>query len=874
MGIPRTENWCKQVYTSREPSVGVTSIQAFELPLSPQFVSKAQPRHSCYFASLFPGKSLMDRMLWQSAQVASLGVLSWALLTPPIRAQFDVTSDNSIGTVVNYSAGTYTITGGQLQQGNTTLLHSFDDFSLNTSTETIHFDLGHASYAGTTNGVTTVIGRTTGGTPSTLNGQLKLTGGNTPNLFLINPSGIVFGADASLNVPGSVVVSTAESVLFSNGVRFGVDGTTPAPLLTVSTPVGLQMGQNPAAITVQGVTSGAQLQVPSGSTLALLGGDVFISGRTLSTPQGRIEVGSVGSGSVSLTPNSQGFSLGYDNAQSFRNISLSNQALLTTGGNGEIHLWGADIALSGGSRASLQNNTNVNTSGKVSLHASGLISITGDNASGSTTSAVRAGALGTGMVGNIEIFTQDLLASDGGIILTSNISSSTGGGNITVNASGTIQVAGVGKTPSNRSGLSGLTFGSGKGGDINVSTLRLSILDGAVVTTSAAFGTGAAGNVTVNARESIHVAGVETVSTSFAPSSLSSSTLTGGNSGNLAVNTARLSVQTGARVEASSYATGNAGSVTINASEFVEVAGRPVQSFLIPSFVGSSTVQQAGSSRVLAGNSADVTITTQQLRVSDSGLINVRNDGTGNAGTVRINANTVLLNTQGAITATTLMGEGGNIAVNAAAFIMRHNSTVTATSGGTGNGGNITLNAAAIAGFENSDIIANAVQGRGGNIQIMTQGIFGLQFRPQLTPDNDITASSQLGINGTVSISTPGIDVGSSLVELPTDLSNSSQQISGGCAANSGNSFMATGRGGIPMNPSEGISRDRTWGDIRDLSAFMAQTPVVAPDLTANEPPQAIVEISSWRVNSAGQVELIAAPSDVMLANTYATCSG
>jgi large exoprotein involved in heme utilization and adhesion len=51
-----------------------------------------------------------------------------------------------------------------------------------------------------------------------------------------------------------------------------------------------------------------------------------------------------------------------------------------------------------------------------------------------------------------------------------------------------------------------------------------------------------------------------------------------------------------------------------------------------------------------------------------------------------------------------------------------------------------------------SDIIANAVKGKGGNIQINTQSIFGLKYRDQFTPNNDITASSQFGINGNVQV--------------------------------------------------------------------------------------------------------------------------
>jgi large exoprotein involved in heme utilization and adhesion len=69
---------------------------------------------------------------------------------------------------------------------------------------------------------------------------------------------------------------------------------------------------------------------------------------------------------------------------------------------------------------------------------------------------------------------------------------------------------------------------------------------------------------------------------------------------------------------------------------------------------------------------------------------------------------------------------------------------------------------------EDSNIIANAFKGRGGNINITTQGLFGIEFHPRLTPQSDITASSEFGINGTVQINTPGIDPNRGLAQLPT----------------------------------------------------------------------------------------------------------
>jgi filamentous hemagglutinin family protein len=154
--------------------------------------------------------------------IPSLTALTCLVLAAPAGAQ--VTADGTLGTTVTPSgATTYTITGGQFQ-GPATLLQSFGDFSLPNTTDTAHFDLGNASYGGAANGVNVVIGRVTGGNLSTINGQIRLTGGNAPDLFLINPSGIVFGAGASLNVPGSFVASTAENVLFANNRwRWSVD---------------------------------------------------------------------------------------------------------------------------------------------------------------------------------------------------------------------------------------------------------------------------------------------------------------------------------------------------------------------------------------------------------------------------------------------------------------------------------------------------------------------------------------------------------------------------------------------------------------------------------------------------------------------------
>jgi large exoprotein involved in heme utilization and adhesion len=138
------------------------------------------------------------------------------------------------------------------------------------------------------------------------------------------------------------------------------------------------------------------------------------------------------------------------------------------------------------------------------------------------------------------------------------------------------------------------------------------------------------------------------------------------------------------------------------------------------------------------------------------------------------------------------------------------------TAGNNGNGGNINIDAPFIVAFptENSDITANAFQGRGGNIQISTQAIFGLEYRPRTTPYSDITASSDFGLDGQVIINTPGIDPSRGLTPLPDVPVNT--QIVVGCQAGGAQStvsFIDVGRTGLPARPDDPLSEETIIAD-------------------------------------------------------------
>ncbi|MBE9013055.1 S-layer family protein [Pseudanabaenaceae cyanobacterium LEGE 13415] len=273
---------------------------------------------------------------------------------------------------------------------------------------------------------------------------------------------------------------------------------------------------------------------------------------------------------------------------------------------------------------------------------------------------------------------------------------------------------------------------------------------------------------------------------------------------------------------------------------------------------GSGDFRRSGLiSGTPTGTAGDVTVNTPLLELNLAG-ISVGNYGIGSAGTVTVNADTIRLTNFGGISAQTFAGGGGNIDVNARLLVMRDRSFITTDSRSGGDGGNIRISNPLMIASGNSDIVANAIAGRGGNIRITTQGMFGLTFRdlqdPQSVPTNDITASSGISANGTVEITTPGVDPNSGLVELSEALVDSSQQVAKGCSIDQGSRFVVTGRGGLPINPQQEVFHAPTvWNDLREISR---STTTVQPS-NQSAP---IVEASSWRQNpNSGEVELIAA---------------
>ena len=989
---------------------------------------------------------------------------------------------------------------GSIIEGGTqvggTLFHSFQEFSIRTGSQAL-FNNG--------TDIQNILSRVTGGNGSNIDGLIGANG--TANLFLINPSGIVFGPNAQLNIGGSFIGATANGIKLADGTVFSATNPQPPPLLTINVPIGLQFGSNPGAIRVEGrgnsgvfPINNIGLAVAPSQTLALVGGDVTLTGGILTAPSGRIEIGSVANGEVNLTPIATGWRLGYDQIQEFRTIQLLSRSSLwnpnsSSNSQGGIQVQGGRVVLNGRSQiaaltqgslpgaditinaaqsldvgggsdnifpfaswvvnqvdrgasgnggritvttpvlriqdgariqtqsfgaglagtvtvkadesilvsgfSSLGNNPsqfrqNLNsqissenfaagaggnvsvstrqltllnggqvgtvvgplatgTGGTVSVNVTdAIVATNGNPLNPFLTSGIVSQSLGAGEGGDLVVTTRQLTLSDGALIqslaqgtgkggdiivrasesiaaigvnpfitsVTGGILARTGGpadgGNISVSterltiqagalvssnvfdpglgspiaraATGNagdvmvnadrVEIAGTNLlSPFNASpsALGSATFGAGNAGDVTVSTRQLALKDGGSLT-SIVFpalnllgqplpgtGTGNGGNLTVNASESISVVGVAPLT--FIPSILGTSTATSGNAGNTSINTRQLVVRDGGQVNSSTRATGAAGKITINASESIWVSGTALNGtpaeVSANALIANPSLQRALSlPPIPTGDTGELTIYTGRLVVRDGGRVSVLHEGTGNAGKLQLYARSVSLDRGGRISADTLLGFGGDINLYVQSLLLLRNGSAIAVEakGGRGNGGNLAIDSGFVIAIpkENSDITANAVGGNGGNIRIRSDGIYGLRFRPRVTPLSDITASSQFGLDGSIELTTLKLDPSNALTKLPENFTDSSDRIVTDCAANEKNSFVITGRGGLPEDPTGTLRGQTIWRDLRSAGQVSEGVSGSEGESSIANSPSPLVEAQGWVINAQGQVELVA----------------
>ncbi|WP_219729866.1 beta strand repeat-containing protein [Sodalinema gerasimenkoae] len=811
--------------------------------------------------------------------------------------------------------GNTMIEGGAMRGSN--LFHSFQEFNVN-SAEAVYF---HNPV-----NIENILTRVTGDNLSNIDGVLGVSG--AANLFFLNPNGIVFGPNATLDVNGSFFASSANSLVFRDGSRFSATAPESPPLLTVGVPVGVQFGNSPGAIEA----TGAVLAVPEQATLALLGGAIALDGAQLEAPGGQVALGGVSeTGTIALLSRQSGpiwHLSGWEFPDNLgrSSISLTNASISVVDRiGGEIAINGSDITISNSSveagiaeglgvpdtdsgnielnatgqltlsdseivnkvrENSLGNAGNVSLTGEtvivnqeaflasmtLSEGNAGNVSLIGETVNISEEAELSSSTVGRGNAGTVSLMGKIVEVRDGAFVLSSTVgegnagivslmgetvevrdgaflsSSTSGDGN-----AGNVSLTGKTVIVSQEAFLSSsslstliegnvgniiLTGGTGNAGNVSLTGETVEVRDGAFLS-SGTFGEGNAGNVSLTG---------ETVEVSEG-AYLSSDTSGEGNAGNVSLTGETVEVRDGAFLSSGTFGVGNAGTVTVQATDWVVFSNSRV----------SSNIRSTGR-----GNAGSVQVLANRLEMRDGAELSSTNASlvTPNdftAGDVLVQAEFVQLDEGVRIFANT-RGQGGNVRLDGASLtILRRGSGIQTNAQGDFPGGNIILNTTLLVAGENSDITANATNSSGGRVQITTQGIFGTEFRDELTPRSDITATSELGrqFSGVVAIISPDVNPTSGLTELPQSPVDVSRLLGTGCSPQNISSFTVTGRGGLPPSPTDLLDRTRVLPDLGP--ELDVSTPEATPESGIDRPLTPLVEATGWVRQSDGAVVLVMA---------------
>ncbi|THJ14446.1 MAG: filamentous hemagglutinin N-terminal domain-containing protein [Nitrospira sp. CG24C] len=495
---------------------------------------------------------------------------------------------------------------------------------------------------------------------------------------------------------------------------------------------------------------------------------------------------------------------------SLDNISGILSSASAGGDAGAIQIHGENVTLAGLSNIT-SSTAGAGKSGNISVDANDVLSVHGTDGLGNNSRiesfssgdniAVRAGD-----TGNIDLTASTLTLDDQGIIRTNTsfqgqagdmtltvgalrmengailetVGITTGAtGSITITGTGQISVIGTpGAAPANQTQINLRQAGTGETGSLSIHGQSVLITDGATVLTDNMSDTQ---KLTISAVESL------TFSNGASLSHRNSFRNLGIGSAELSAPNFTLSNQV--EISTSTIVDGNAGDLTLVGTN-ITVSGN--------SNVFSRTSVQSGRGGNITFTASDSVTIADGSAISASSL----NPGTGDAGNISIDAGNSLTLRNSSITTEASQASGGKINIRAVKLVQLVESLIsTSVSDGTGGGGDIFIDPNIVV-LQNSQILARAIQGAGGNITI---------FTPLFLRDSSslVSASSQFGLNGTVTIQSPTSNLSESLGTLTEKPSEAQTLLTQRCAAlanGQASSFVVAGREQLPADPGSWLT--------------------------------------------------------------------
>ena len=680
-------------------------------------------------------------------------VLSAPIAIAPI-ATAQIIPDTTLNQNSRVEAGCTTcfIAGGTTV--GTTLFHSFEEFSVPT---------GSRAFFVNATSISDIISRVTGDSISTIDGRLDTSG--EANLFLLNPNGVIFGPNATLSIGGSFLATTADRFEFANAQLFSAINPEPAPAsLTISTPIGLQFGADPGAIAIQGST----LRGAEDNTLAFIGGALEINNASIEAVPGRIELGGVGTNSTVLIEPHQAnnqLQLNYAPTDTFQTIDLETSEIrVGEVQNGSIQIQGQTIKIR--RDAMVESIASDGTAGDIFIRATeslelvgqsfdkptGIFNIVEDQASAENGGVTRlespqilvqrgaevsTNTIGSGQGARLEVIANDIRL-DGGLLDEENNSTPSGF---------------FARTNERFDPQQSDDPATGNGGDIFIQSDRLTLIDGAQISTST-FGQGNAGNIEIRANERINISGQLLtnedatdllVSGIFAQVEVNN-VANAGDGGTIRLNTPILEVTGGAQIATAARSTGRGGNIFINDSinnaQLVLLSG--TADVNRPDNISGILVSAEEGARNDAGS---LTLHAERLIVEDGARISADNRGSAQGGSATITVQDLIVRNGGEILAASFADDPSQPGFD----------ELTPTSGG--DAGSLTITAQSVQLLNDGEISVSAQENaRAGRILLTADTLViagDSQIRAETVANRNADGSAineNIGDNGDASI--------------------------------------------------------------------------------------------------------------------------
>jgi large exoprotein involved in heme utilization and adhesion len=448
---------------------------------------------------------------------------------------------------------------------------------------------------------------------------------------------------------------------------------------------------------------------------------------------------------------------------------------------------------------------------------------------------IDSNGFGAGASGSLQIRASDSITMSGflagtfqvGPVVNRDIGSGISNTTFGLGQAGSVFVSTSNLTMSGTS-IASSTLGPGGAGDLNIQAGRISLTRGAVIS-SATLGSGPGGSMSVTASEQLSISGRSGRSLSFGPftvvnnpSAISADTFGTGRAGAVTVSTPRLTLFDGGVISTATGSDGPAGSITVNAGMINLSSGASISSSsglntglggfqfgngaggtVTVNATGPVTMADQGSglftTTVGNGVGGDINLRGSDIQLSNGASISATSSGRGNAGNIQIITGNLFTMMNSSVTTEAEQSSGGAIKITTtpSGTVQLTDSTISASVlDGTGGGGSVNIDPQFVL-LQNSQILANAVFGLGGNINLTTN---------LLLPDSAsiISASSQFGQQGTISIQSPVSPASGKIIPLSQKPLIETSLMGQRCAASADgiySSFTVAGRDSLPAEP-------------------------------------------------------------------------